>query len=313
MSEAAPALELLSREEIDALVEELSRARRDEGEARRLPGLAGADEGGARGAGRALRRALQQFARAQSRALASRFQRPIELRLLGVEELRAGDLAELLLPHDRIVVFGVGESRGFAWIGRPLFFAWMRLALGARRELRAEPLPDRAPTPIELRFVRRIGAELLDHLGAALEGAAPLVLDAIEDAAALRERRAARLAVASFDVDGFEEIGRLRIALPRALAVDAAPAARLARDDHAALARAVLDAPVVLSIEIGGAELPLLRIARLEVGALIPIDAPGDGLALVHVDGAPKFRARRGQLGPRLAIQIEERLAAEEE
>jgi flagellar motor switch protein FliM len=312
MSEAPVVAELLSREEIDALVEELSLARRQESETRRLPGFALPDGAEASGTGRALRRSLQRFAAAQTRSLASCFQRPLEVRLLAVDEIRAGELAEILLPHERLVVFGGSGGRGFVWIGRPLLFAWMRLAFGATRELRVDPLPDRPPTPIELRFLRRVANELLSHLAASLSPGGAFEVQAIEDAATLHDLRSARLLVASFDVDGLEEIGRLRIALPRDLSGAGATTPADAGDDSA-LERAVLDASVSVTVEIGGVEMPLLAVANLAVGAVIPIEAPSDGHAVVRMDGTPKFLAQRGQLGSRLAVQVQERIAVQED
>jgi flagellar motor switch protein FliM len=312
MSEAAPALELLSREEIGALVEEMRRAREQEHEARRLPGLG--DDASAPGPGRALRRGLERFAVAVSRALASRFQRRLELRLLEIDDLRAGDLADLLLPHDRVVPFDdAAGARGFLLVARPLALAWMRLCFGATTGLRVEPLPDRAPTPIELRFLRRTAAELLAELGQAIGG--PLAMGAVEDATALRDQRAARLAVATFELGGLEEIGRIRLALPREARIETPVGARAveAGAEGGALERAVLDAEVDVTVSAGATLVPLARIAHLAVGETFAIESARDGLVTVAVDGTPKFHAQRGQLGSRLAVQVVERIESAEE
>jgi len=308
MSEAAPALELLSREEIGALLDELRRARDEEHEARRLPGL-GVD---AAGSGRALRRGLERFAVAHSRALASRFQRRLELRLLEVEEMRAGDLADLLLPHDRVIPFeDASGSRGFLLVARPLLLAWMRLSFGAAAGLRVEPLPERPPTPIELRFLRRVGGELIAELATALDaGFAAL---GVEDASALRDQRATRLAVAALELAGLEEIARIRVALPREALTESGVAARAPAADGSALERAVLDAEVTVTVTVGSTLLPLARVAHLAVGETFSIESPRDGHVTVIVDGTPKLRAQRGQLGSRLAIQIVERIESVEE
>lgn len=311
MSDAAPALEFLSREEIGALVDELRRARDQEHETRRLPGLG--DDTSTPGPGRTLRRGLERFAAAQSRALASRFQRRLELRLLEVEDQRAGELADLLLPHDRVIPFDdAAGARGFLLVSRSLLLAWMRLSFGATTGLRVDPLPERPPTPIELRFLRRTGAELIGELASALH--ASFTLRAVEDASALRDQRAARLAVATFELAGFEEIGRIRLALPReVMAETGVTALRGDADEGSAIERAVLDAEVSVTIGAGATFVPLARIAHLAVGETFAIETPRDGLVTVAVDGTPKFHAQRGQLGTRLAIQIVERIEAAEE
>jgi flagellar motor switch protein FliM len=310
MSEAVTSLELLSREEIGALVDELRRAREQEHETRRLPGLG--DVTSDAGPGRTLRRGLERFAAAQSRALASRFQCRLELRLLEVEELRAGELADLLLAHDRLLGFSTPSGgKGFVAIGRPLFFAWMRLAFGALSGLRAEPLPDRPPTPIELRFLRSTGAEMLTELAAAL--GTGLTPGSAEDASALRDQRATRLIVGVFELSGLDEIGRIRIALPREILGDPALPMRNAGESGSLLKQVVLDAEVAVTASAGTAIVPLARIATLSVGDTLAIDTVRDGLVTVTIDGTPKFRAQRGQLGSWLAIQVIERVAAVEE
>jgi flagellar motor switch protein FliM len=55
-------------------------------------------------------------------------------------------------------------------------------------------------------------------------------------------------------------------------------------------------------------ELPLRRLASLQVGDLLPLEAAdGEGL-VVRVENEPKFRAERGSVGKRLAVQLLERL-----
>lgn len=304
----ATAIELLTREEIGALMDELRLARAHEHESRRLPLLR--DEATTPGPSRTLRRGLERYASLVSRALASRFQRRLELRLLDLEALRAADVADLVLPHDRMIAFeDASGARSFLWVARSLWLAWMRIAFGAAADLRVDPLPDRPPTPIELRFLRRTGEELVAMLGTAL--GARFSITSLEDASALRDQRALRLTVAAFELHGLEEIGRIRVALPREPARDGAspPLA----DHGGALEHAVLDAEVAVTVLAGATQLPLARLAQLAIGDGFSIEAPRGGLVTVAVDGAPKFRARRGQLGSRLAVQIVERLEQAED
>jgi flagellar motor switch protein FliM len=310
MSEVAPSFDLLSRDEIGALLDELRHAREQEQESRRLPGLGvGVDDPGPM---RELRRGLERFAVDHSRLLASRFQRRLALELTDVEEQRATELAELLLAHERVAVFRIGhEGRGYVWIPRALLTAWWRLAFGARRALRPEVLPDRALTPIERRFLRSAAGEVVTAIGAAL--GVDVSLESIDDASALRDARAVRLLVAAFDVSGLEEIGRIRVALSRDLLDEGAARTRAESNDGDAVEQAVLDAEVLVTAVAGHGQMPLSRLAALAVGDLLAVEDGANDLLTLTVDGAPKFRAQRGRVGTRLALQVVERLTGTED
>src|SRR5690606_15283510 len=146
-------------------------------------------------------------------------------------------------------------------------------------------------------------------------------------AAALHEARASRLVLASFELTGFEEIGRLRLALPRALLGSEAPAAgaRSEPDVEArrALACGVLDTPVRVSVaagterirsaRVGIARISLARMAALKVGDGLPVTARRDGAVVVGVEGVARFCGVRGAQNGRVAVQIVDRLEAGEE
>lgn len=310
MSAVAPS-GLLSREEMAAVVEELARARRDEELARRLPT---SEPGGVDAREALLRRGLERFARDLARTLASRFQRPVELRLLSIGEMRGPDIGQALLPVDRVVRFRAhgATDAGFVLVGRALLYPWLRLAHGSRPDAAVGAIPARAPTAIELAFLRRAGRELIDGLATAGVVAAPVELVGIEAAEALREPRTARLLLASLELEGFGDLGRIRIGLPRPPSGAAAVAGDGGQQALPSLETAVREAPIGLSVEVGRAALPLARLLALAPGEVIALDAPDDGLALVRVDGAAKFRALRGAVNGRLAVRVVEKLEAEE-
>lgn len=308
------AWQLLSPEEVEAIVAEVAGARRDADRLRRPPGLDG-DEGGRGDRLAAARRGLERFARDQARALASRFQRRMEISLLAIDEVRAGELAALMLPDDRAVTFALtaGGEPGHLLLSRPLFFAWMRLSFGARQR-GTLPAPERPYTQIEVRFLRRIAGELLERLAAALgTGGTPEVLG-VEEAGRVQAPRPARLLLANLDLSGFEEIGRLRVALPRSVLAEGA-VVRFAGGAAAqeGLARQVLDSPVRFAVEAGEAELSIARLAALRVGDVLPVHARRDGGVLGRVEGVARFHGARGSVDGRLAMRIEGRLGAGEE
>jgi flagellar motor switch protein FliM len=308
------AWQLLSPDEIEAIVAEVASARRDAERARRPAGLAGPE--GERGDRLAVaRRALERFAREQARALASRFQRRIDLSLLSLEEARPGDLAAAMLADDRAIAFALspGGEPGHLLVSRPLFFAWMRLAFGAR-DRGPLPAPERCFSPIELRFLRRIGGELVERLALAIgAGGAPEILGVVA-AAQVREVRSSRVLLASLELSGFDEIGRVRVALPKAAFGDAAGARRVADPAaQGALAQRVLDSHVRFAVEAGEAELSIARLAALQVGDVLPVRARRDGGVVARVEGLARFHGVRGSVDGRLAIRIEGRLDDGEE
>ncbi|MEB2344452.1 MAG: FliM/FliN family flagellar motor switch protein [Deltaproteobacteria bacterium] len=316
MSEPDAAWRLLSPDEIEAIVDELAGARRDAERLRRPAGL-DPESGGRADRLAGLRRGLERFARDQARALASRFQRRIDLSLLALDEARPADLAAAMLPSDRVLVFAAtpGGEPGFLLLSRPLLFAWMRLAFGAREPGALSP-PERPYTQIELRFLRRIGAELVERLAPAAGLGGMPEIRGLEGVAALRDARTPRLVLASFELAGFEEIGRLRLALPRGVLGDtpAAGARREAgRETSGALTRSLLDAPLWVAVAAGTAQVTVAQLAALRVGDVLPVAARRDGGVVVAVEGVPRFRGMRGAMDGRLAVQIIDRLDAGEE
>ncbi|MDJ0864902.1 MAG: FliM/FliN family flagellar motor switch protein [Myxococcota bacterium] len=300
----------LTPEELEALLGELAGAQQERDRSA-LPLAAEPPPGGSE----SVRRLLDRFGLEQGRALASRFQRRIELRLLEVEELRANELGEILLAEDRLVVFGGAPEgeRGALAFSRPLFFAWLRLALGSAEEEDCDDLPRRAYTPIECRFLRLVGVEMVERL-AELLGRAVAVLG-VEDARALEGDRSARLLLATFDATGFGALGRVRFALPLGWLAGRAAAAdvEVAGGAAARLESALQQAPVRLTAEVGTFEIALSQLASLRIGQTVPITTPRDGLVLARVDGVPKFRAERGEVGPRLALRLVERVGSRRE
>lgn len=318
MSEAPVETELLTREEMDAVIDALAEER---AESERYDRAAGRGPGdgrrSARGRGsgtQALSRTLEAFAARHGRKLSLAHQRRIQTCLLSSNEMRGRELAELLLPIDRMVSFELreGEAPGWLLFGRPHFFTLLGLACGARPDEPLPAVPRRAYTRIEERFLRSFAEDVLEELGAAWSPALPerpRVLG-IEDVARLHDRADELLLVASFDVVGLADVCRLRIVLPRERSEIAAsePMHAVASGPRDVLEPAILDMPVNVQVEIGSAEVPLARVAGLRPGDVIPI-SPADALGLVvRVEGAPKFRAQSGSVGSALAIEVMDRL-----
>ena len=70
------------------------------------------------------------------------------------------------------------------------------------------------------------------------------------------------------------------------------------------LSRRLAGTRVPVVVELGTARLTLRELAGLKVGDVIPLEMPVEGALSVSVGGVPKFLARPGQKGGRLAISI---------
>ncbi len=115
--------------------------------------------------------------------------------------------------------------------------------------------------------------------------------------------------MASFDVTGLADLCRMRLVLPEGLLErnsDAATEERISA--WSPVRERMLGMPLRLRVEAGNLELPLRQLASLQVGDVLPLEtADAEGL-VVRVENEPKFRAERGSVGQRLAVQLLERL-----
>lgn len=317
MSDGALQGDVLSRDELDALLATLADEREaDDADARSgvLSRRESAQPGGRPRGGLypALARAVAQWATDQGRRLSSIYQTTIEFHLSQWEETTLGELAETIPPADMMAVLELGPPRGigFLWLGRPLLFSLMTLSFGARTPKAAAPVA-RAYTRIERRFYRHQAESLVGSIDEAWADLVPartrvLTVDGLER---LYEDAHDRVLLATFEVRGLAEFGRLRLALPpAAFAPLAGNAGRVVPANQEEVTDAVLDTVVSLRVEAGGIDLSLSGLAALKVGEVLPIEAEREGSLIVHVEGRPKFRGQRGSVGGRLAIQITERI-----
>jgi len=318
VSEAGFHGDVLSREELDALLASLADARdlQEGGEGGVLPGRREIRGGPADRARHTLypflARAVAQWAEVQARSLSAVFQTTISLSLSRWEELTLGDLADTIPSADVVAMMETGPPRGlgFLWLGRPLFFSLLALSFGARTPKAAAPVA-RSYTGIERRFYRRVADEMVARLNDSwveLMEARSRVLS-VEGPERLYEESHERVMLATVDVHGLADFGRLRLALPPAPFQPLAhTTARVEPSRRADVELAVREMPVSVRVEGGATELTLRDLSNLEVGRILPLDSETPGELLVRVEGRPKFRAVRGAVGSRLAVQVTDRV-----
>jgi flagellar motor switch protein FliM len=241
------------------------------------------------------------------------YQFRIEYRIVGWQEMPLGEAADRLVDSDRIVLFEVEPHAdlGFVWLSRPLLFALLGLIFGARPGRPRCAIPERPYTRIEERVYQRLAQETLDRLGDCFEGLTDMRSRVLSFDAPARLRADAhdRVVVGTLDVQGLGDICRMRFGLPRApFEALRAPIRAVQPGRRAALAHAVTEMPMKLRVELGSAEMSLSELAALREGSVIPVDAAVDGSLLVRIGGRPKFRAIRGTVGQKLAVQLTGRL-----
>jgi len=296
--------EILSREELASLLESLT----DDRSAR---------EWTAPSRNRAVQAALQQasedFAADQSRQLSNTHQCLIRFDLLGIREIEMGSFAEMLLPSDRVAVFSLDGSgaRACLLISRPLLFGLMCLNFGALPGAKKVAIPDREYTRIELRFLKNLCARLLERLGEAWTCIAefdPRLLS-LQGREWVQENGHERGHLCSFDVRGFNEICRVRVLLPSSVF---GGLESLNRDGDttggSTMEDSVLEMPLPIRVEAAARDLPLVELARLDVGESFELPPLEGGQLIVKVAGKPKFRCIRGTVGHRVAVRLTGRI-----
>lgn len=201
---------VLSREELDALLEEMPRVWSDRGR----EGIGAR----ARLADLDLQRANEAFAGEQARMLSNRHQRVISIALIGHREIDTAELAELMLPTDLAAEFQILPRgyEGFLLLSRPLFFQLLSMNFGSGPTIKPTRPPTRDYSRIERRFYDRAAREMIDQLSAAWKrvNKVDVMYGGLASRASVAESQAGDALLATFDVKGFGEACRIRVAIP---------------------------------------------------------------------------------------------------
>ena len=296
---------MLSKEELAALLEE-------------MPKVLAAHEhelesGRAQVAEVELQRANEEFAIEQGLVLSNRHQRMIGFSLIGQREIFMSELAELMLPTDLVARFRLmpGSFEGYLLLSRPLFFQLLSMNFGAGPTLKATRPPMREYSRIERRFYARAVREILEQVQAAWSRISPVELgfEGLASRASVSESIAGHAVLATFDVRGFGESCRVRIAIPaNAFAATERTGGRSPNRAGAADGPSLMEVPIELRARVGTAVLPLSEIEGLGPGTVIPLEAPSDGSLVIRIGEEDKFKAIGGSQGAHRAVQLTERV-----
>lgn len=304
MTTAGTEGEILTREELDALLAE-------------MPGLLAerAAEGigtGSRDVDLELERASEAFGAEYGRMLSNRHERSIVFSLIGQRPIELAELAELMLPTDVVGSFQMLPKgiTGAVLLSRPFFFEMLCLLFGAGAELKSTRPPTRDYTRIERRFYGRIVKEMLVRLEEQWQSVAPISLsfNGLLGRAAVGEGEPRAAVLATWDVKGMGEACRVRVAVPSEAFARVGATPVKAAKERASTGVSVLDVPIRLRAQIGTAELPLVEVGRLKVGQSIVLDVPSDGSLTVCVGDRERFRGIAGTQGSRRAVKLQERI-----
>lgn len=306
MRTAAAEESLLSREELDALLEEMPK----------VWSAGGGPSGSVREdvADIELQRANESFAFEQGLMLSNRHQRVISISLIGQREIEMAELAELMLPTDLAAGFEVlpDASPGFLLLSRPLFFQLLSVSFGSGPTIKPTRPPTREYSRIERRFYERATREMLEQLALVWSDVEPveLVWTGLESRASVAESDGGPAILASLDVKGFGEACRIRVVIPaRAFLRREGTPAKPGVASGSRLGVSVLDVPIRLRAQVGTAELSLGEVGALRPGAVIALDAPSDGSLTIRIGDEAKFRGVAGSQGAKRAVQLAERLS----
>lgn len=295
----------LSREELDALLEEMPRLLEEESAER--------DSGVARLADIELQRANQEFAFDAGLLLSNRHQRVIHLSLIGHREIEVQELAELMLPTDVCGAFRVlpKDEVGFLLLSRPLFFQLLGMTFGAGPTIKPTRPPTREYTRIERRFYERAAREILERLEMAWKRVAPVELawGRLASRAAVAEAAGRSALLATFDVKGLAEPCRLRVVIPLE-PFQRTDRARLPQRSAGPTGQGVSlsEVPIRLRARVGSVEMSLAEVAALRPGQVVRLDAAADGSIEIQIGDEVRFKGLAGTQGPRRAVQLTEEL-----
>jgi len=308
VTKGAADAEILSREELDALLAEMpgllaERAAEAEGEGARAPDLE-------------LERANEAFGFEYGRSLSNRHERVIQFSLIGQREVELAELAELMLPTDVVGAFQIMPKGygGLLLLSRPFFFQMLCMYFGAGPNLKPARPPTREYTRIERRFYTRIAKEMIAKLEEQWQTLAPVSLawNGILGRAAVGEGDVRPASLATFDVKGFSETCRVRLAVPAEGLRRAGAALPKAVRTSTQAGPSLLEVPIRLRAQVGTADLTLADVGRLQIGQTIPLEVPNDGTLTVRIGEREKFRGIAGTRGSKRAVQLQERIEASE-
>ncbi len=314
--------ELLSREEIDALLSGVSEGAVDTEDSFDLSGaevrpydLTSQDRI-VRGRLPIVEMIGERFARQLRGSLQTNLRFPIDVVSSGVQVLKFSEyVSTLFVPtFTKIVRVQPFGGQSLIALDAKLVFRLVDRFFGGNGK--AAGADTRDFTPTERRVVRRVLDLAFVELAAAWNDVLPVQIEPIAEeinpALINGFTQSDVLMVTSYQVELQDGGGDLHVALPydalepyRSLLDAAGRSDELEQDESWTpnVERALLDSTVPLSCRIAEAEVKLRELLRLQVNDVIDIDVPE--LHVVRAAGVPSFLAKMGDSRGKLALEFE--------
>jgi flagellar motor switch protein FliM len=310
--------DLLSQDEIDALLHGVGGGELDLGPEPPPPEVQFYDltsqDRIVRGRMPALERTNERFARQLRTGLRGLLRRGLDINYEGMQIQKFGEYSNSLFAPTSINVVRLNPLPGYALVvmdARLVFLLVDNFFGGGRFHARVE---GREFTPAETLVIDRVLETLFAELEKAWGGGTAVKVQLLQKEASPEAAgifNANDIAVVSsfnveFDVSG----GKLHLVVPygmiepiKALLDRSALNDAGSRDNRweSALKENIKDARVGLTCRVAEAEVSLREVIDLEVGDVIPIEAPQP---ILGVDDIPLFRVRLGTLKGNLALQV---------
>lgn len=300
---------VLSREELDALLEEMPKVLTDRADE--------IDSARPRYADLELHRANEEFAFEQGLALSNQYQRVIGFSLVDQREVEMSELAELMLPTDLIAAYQIlpSDLEGYLLMSRAFFFQLLSMSFGSGPTLKATRPPTREYSRIERRFYARAATEMLQQLERAWGriAAATVGYQGLRSRASVAESHGGFSVLATFDVRGFGEACRVRVVIPAAaFAAKEGVASQSRSAGMRSSGISLMNVPIRMRAQVGTADLSLAEVGRLAPGDLVTLDVPSDGSLVLRIGAQNKFKGIPGSQGVKRAVQLGDRMESGE-
>lgn len=261
----------------------------------------------------------QQFARLLSSFLSGYLHISVNVEVASVGQMIFEEFIRSLPSPSIMIIFGLKPLEGPAIfeINAQVIYPVIDLLFGGPGTSSVE---NREPTDIEMTVIRRLGARILENLGASWQDFYPVApeIQAIETNPRMQQFYSPNevVALVTFSISlNDEEKGLINLCLPYLLLeplisqlsvrqqfVRRAGASR--PEDVRRLERWLGLAPLELKVILGEAEITVKELLGLQVGDVLTLDCRYDQDLRLYVEDEFKFYVQAGRVGGDLAVQI---------
>ena len=250
----------------------------------------------------------------------------LEIRLESADEITGALIPEILHPQSFINVLDLAPltERGLLAVDSPLCLAFVDRVLGGPCQVAASA---RTLTAVDQAASEGPMEMLLRGLRDAWKESWPLKMAVLERRADIAQVKLPGptevLLAVTLLITGQLGENRVRLFVPLAglksmadgaqRAVNLRPDAKQAAAHRETISRSMEKVLVPMLATVGGADLPVGSLMRLQVGDIIRLDQDSERPVVLHVGGRPAFIGKMGLRGRHKAVQVMNRINPNEE